>query len=158
MFLRFRKFAVGFALYYRKASHAFVIVLVLFGVFVSPLLPTSFAHEHQATLSIPFHNNVVNQHNISSSASNFSTTQQQPPVNYTTSDIWFKVIALPLFNVSLLGVVNITQYDPVIPGLGNMYNFILIVSMIIIMVGAALTLILRRMGKQGTNSMIMDIV
>ena len=58
----------------------------------------------------------------------------------------------------MLGASNITSYDPVIPGLGNVYNFVLIIAIIIIMVGGALSLILRRMGKQGTDSMIMDVI
>jgi len=85
-------------------------------------------------------------------------TSAQQASNSTTSDIWYKVVALPLFNDSMLGASNITSYDPVIPGLGNVYNFVLIIAIIIIMVGGALALILRRMGKQGTDSMIMDII
>lgn len=87
-----------------------------------------------------------------------TTTTSSSSTPTTTSDIWYKVVALPLFNDSMLGASNITAYDPVIPGLGNVYNFVLIIAIIIIMVGAALALILRRMGKQGTDSMIMDII
>src|SRR5487761_1377120 len=87
-----------------------------------------------------------------------TTTTSSSSTPTTSSDIWYKVVALPLFNDSMLGASHITAYDPVIPGLGNVYNFVLIIAIIIIMVGAALALILRRMGKQGTDSMIMDII
>ena len=58
----------------------------------------------------------------------------------------------------MLGASSLTTYDPVIPGLGSVYNFILIVAIIIITVGAAIALILKRMGKQGSDSMIMDVI
>jgi hypothetical protein len=99
-------------------------------------------------------NAIINMNAITTT----TTTTSSSSTPTTSSDIWYKVVALPLFNDSMLGASNITTYDPVIPGLGNVYNFVMIVAIIIIMVGAALALILRRTGKQGTDSMIMDII
>ncbi len=143
VFASIKRFIEMLSYHYRKASHAFVLAIIVLGIFVFPLLPLASAHESYS------------QHASILAVGNAGTQQQS---NSTTSDIWFKVVALPLFNDSMLGASNITSYDPVIPGLGNLYNFVLIVAIIIIMVGAALALILRRMGKHGTDSMIVDII
>jgi hypothetical protein len=151
-----KKFTVKSSHYYRRASHTFVLALIVLSVFVSPLLSPT-AQQPPVTLST---SNLGGSSQLAGSlgVNSTSSAQQQQSSNSSTSDIWYKVVALPLFNDSMLGASNITQYDPVIPGLGNVYNFVLIVAIIIIMVGAALALILRRMGKHGTDSMIMDIV
>lgn len=150
-----KKFTVKSSHYYRRASHTFVLALLVLSVFVSPLLSPT-AQQPPVTLST---SNLGGSSQLAGSLGvNSTSSAQQQQSNSSTSDIWYKVVALPLFNDSMLGASNITQYDPVIPGLGNVYNFVLIVAIIIIMVGAALALILRRMGKHGTDSMIMDIV
>jgi hypothetical protein len=155
MFARFRRFTRKYAYYYRKTSYTFVISLVVLSIFVSPLLPTSSLQQHQLTPSTSNQLSATGQQNSSAMS---SASAQQQSSNSSTSDIWYKVVALPLFNDSMLGASNVTSYDPVIPGLGNVYNFVLIIAIIIIMVGGALALILRRMGKHGTDSMIMDII
>ena len=150
-----KKFTVKSSHYYRRASHTFVLALIVLSVFVSPLLSPT-AQQPPVTLST---SNLGGSSQLAGSLGvNSTSSAQQQQSNSSTSDIWYKVVALPLFNDSMLGASNITQYDPVIPGLGNVYNFVLIVAIIIIMVGAALALILRRMGKHGTDSLIMDIV
>lgn len=120
-------------------------MIILASLFVSQIIPPASA---QGSTS-PYASPLVTVTNTSSQ----TTTN-----NSTTSDIWYKVVALPLFNDSMLGASNVTPYDPVIPGLGSLYNFVLIIAIIIIMVGAALALIMRRMGKHGTDSMIMDVI
>jgi hypothetical protein len=129
--------------YYRKTCQIFAVALVAMSLFVSPL---ANAHSLQR-ISEP-----------SSLPNAQATASATPQANSTTSDIWYKVVALPLFNDSMLGATNVTSYDPMIPGLGNVYNFVMIISVILIMVGGAVALILRKMGKHGTDSMIMDII
>ena len=155
MFGRYRKFKAKCGYYQRKASYMFAISLVILSVFVSPLLHSSSSTAQQDQLNPSTSRQILGS---SQSYGSIVTSAQQQASNSTTSDIWYKVVALPLFNDSMLGASNITSYDPVIPGLGNVYNFVLIIAIIIIMVGGALALILRRMGKQGTDSMIMDVI
>ena len=140
-----KKFVGGSLHFYRKSSNTFVLTLIVLSVFVFPLLPPASAQGS-------------NTSQLARSLAVRSAITQQQSTNSTISDIWYKVVALPLFNDSMLGASNTTGYDPVIPGLGNLYNFVLIVAIIIIMVGAAIALILRRMGKHGTDSMMMDII
>ncbi len=161
MFRRVRNFKCKCDYYYRKSSYAFVISLVILSIFVSPLLPntSSFKHEQNHNQITPLSSSQVSTAGtVNSSAVDTSAATQTLNSTTTTSDIWYKVVALPLFNDSMLGASNITSYDPVIPGLGNVYNYVLIIAIIIIMIGGALALILRRMGKHGTDSMIMDII
>src|SRR5579872_1393661 len=157
MFGRYRKFKAKCGYYQRKASYTFAISLVILSVFVSPLLHSSSSTEQQDQLNLSTSRQFLGSGQSYGSFVTSDSAQQQAS-NSTTSDIWYKVVALPLFNDSMLGASNITSYDPVIPGLGNVYNFVLIIAIIIIMVGGALALILRRMGKQGTDSMIMDVI
>jgi hypothetical protein len=160
MFRRVGNFTSKCAYYYRKSSYTFVISLVVLSLFFSPLLPiSSLQQKHLLAASNSTQVGSTAQQNSSTvSGSSITSAQQQSSTNSTTNDIWFKVVALPLFNDSMLGASNVTSYDPVIPGLGNVYNFVLIIAIIIIMVGGALALILRRIGKHGTDSMIMDII
>jgi hypothetical protein len=145
VFSSLKKFIGKFSSNYRRTSRAFVLVLILASMFVSPIIQPASAQRSSAPLA-------------SSLAATTTTSSQTTTSNSTTSDIWYKVVALPLFNDSMLGASNITAYDPVIPGLGSLYNFVMIIAIIIIMVGAALALIMRRMGKHGTDSMIMDVI
>ena len=139
-FLRPKRFLAQSFHYYRSVSRSFVLFVAISSIFVLPLSSPVWAQASNTSLL------------ASASAPN----QQQS--NSTTSDIWYKVVALPLFNDSMLGATSVTTYDPVIPGLGNVYNFILIVAIIIITVGAAIALILKRMGKHGSDSMVMDVI
>ena len=145
VFSRLKKLISRSSYNYRRASRAFVLMMILASMFVSPLIPPASAQGSSAPLA-------------STLGTTSSTSSQTTTSNSTTSDIWYKVVALPLFNDSMLGASNVTAYDPVIPGLGSLYNFVLVIAMIIIMVGAALALIMRRMGKHGTDSMIMDVI
>ena len=157
MFERYGKFKAKCTYYQRKASYSFTISLVILSIFVSPMLHSSSSTGQQYQLNPSTSKQILRSDHSYGSVATSGVAQQQA-TNTTTSDIWYKVVALPLFNDSMLGASNITSYDPVIPGLGNIYNFVLIIAIIIIMVGGALALILRRMGKQGTDSMLVDII
>jgi hypothetical protein len=158
MFGRYKKIKVKCGYYQRKASYSFAISIVILSIFVSPLLHSSSSNVEQYALNSSTSRQLLGSAQSYGSATTSDSAQQQQASNSTTSDIWYKVVALPLFNDSMLGASNITSYDPVIPGLGNVYNFVLIIAIIIIMVGGGLALILRRMGKQGTDSMLTDII
>lgn len=138
-YFRSKKFLAKLFDYHRSSSRSFVLVLVVSSVFVFPLMTPVWVQASNASQLL-----------------NASSSQQ--PSNSSTSDIWYKVVALPLFNDSMLGASDVTSYDPVIPGLGEVYNFVMIVAIIIITVGASIALILKRIGKHGSDSMIMDVI
>ena len=54
--------------------------------------------------------------------------------SFGSSDIYIKAVALPLFNDTMLGA-RVGSSDPTIPGLGNIYNFLLVFSIILLGVG-----------------------
>jgi hypothetical protein len=157
MFGGLRKSARKYRYYYGKTSHSFVISLLLVSLFISPLVPIS-ASSTQQELGASTSKQIEGASAQSTGSDVNSASKQQQSANSTTSDIWYKVVALPLFNDSMLGASNITSYDPIIPGLGSVYNFVLIIAIIILIVGGALALILRRIGKQGTESTIVEII
>lgn len=139
-YVRSRKLLTRICDYHGNISHAFVIIIVVSVVFLFSLMTP-----------------VRVQASNTSQPLNASSSSQQPS-NSSTSDIWYKVVALPLFNDSMLGASDVTSYDPTIPGLGEVYNFVMIVAMIIITIGASIALILKRIGKHGSDSMIMDVI
>jgi hypothetical protein len=145
-----RKLREKFSQTHRRSFRATFFVMVVFlCIFVSPIIHQSFPGTTSPEVTIRLAASTLQNNSLSTIA---------PSAPATTSDIWYKVVALPLFNDSMLGASSITSYDPVIPGLGSVYNFVLIVAIIMMMVGAALALIMRRAGKGGSDSMIMDVI
>ena len=64
-------------------------------------------------------------------ATNTTTLQNAGVIQ---NDIFYKVVALPLFNDSMLGVTGVNSTDPQLP-LSGIYNFLMAVSLIIIVGG-----------------------
>lgn len=90
--------------------------------------------------------------NVLSSSGAILATTSGGAVGEGSSDIWYKVVALPLFSDPMLGANNVSASNPVtpiIPGLGDLYNFIMYIAMIILIVGAFFSYGLRHTGLFG---------
>ena len=90
--------------------------------------------------------------NVLSSSGAILATTSGTVVEEGSSDIWYKVVALPLFSDPVLGTGNVDSSNPVtpiIPGLGDLYNFIMYIAIIILIVGAFFSYGLRHTGLFG---------
>jgi hypothetical protein len=101
--------------------------------------------------------------NVLSSNGEILATASGSFVPGSANNLWYQIVAIPLFNDSMLDTPAINQTcgcEPIIPGLGNFYNYMLGISIIVLIIGAAFAFATKELlgERDNKNGTALDII